>query len=163
MLPIRTILHPTDFSGPSAAALAVAVSLARDHGARLILLHVMGQPAILDGTGLVPFDPAMYRDELRDKLDQVALRAPGIRVEKRLEQGHAANEVLRIAAETGCDVIVMGTHGWSGLRRLLMGSVAADVVQRATCPVLTVREALPREPPTAEPARAAGGASVEKP
>jgi nucleotide-binding universal stress UspA family protein len=160
MLPIRTILHPTDFSGPSADALAVAAALARDHGGRLILLHVMGPPAFVDGAGLIPLDPAMYRDELRDKLDQVALRAPGVRIEQRLVQGNATNEILRIARETPCDLIVLGSHGWTGLRRLLMGSVAEEVVRKAPCPVLTVRAALPWQPQAAESARLAGAAPV---
>jgi nucleotide-binding universal stress UspA family protein len=138
MIGIHTILHPTDFSRTSAQAFAVATSLARDHGARLVLLHVAEEPAFIDGTGLVPFDPVMYRSELLNKLDQLAVRAPGVEVETRLAEGNPVSAVLRAAAEVQSDLIVMGTHGWTGLRRLLMGSVAEKVVRQAPCPVLSV-------------------------
>jgi nucleotide-binding universal stress UspA family protein len=163
MLPIRTILHPTDFSGPSADALAVAVSLAGDHGALLMLLHVIGRPVFVDGTGLIPFDPASYRDEMRDKLDQLALRASGVRLEQRLAQGDAAREILHAAEETKCDLIVLGTHGWTGLRRLLMGSVAEEVVRKAPCAVLTVGAPRPRETQAGEPALATVGRPAHQP
>jgi nucleotide-binding universal stress UspA family protein len=139
MLSIRTILHPTDFSGSSSEAFAVAAVLARDYGARLVLLHVMKQPTQADGMGLVPFDPEMYRDELQDKLDQLAVRAPGVQLEQRLAQGSTVPAILEAAQQTQCDLIVMGAHGWSGLRRLLMGSVAEAVVRKAPCPVLTIQ------------------------
>jgi nucleotide-binding universal stress UspA family protein len=154
MLAIRTILHPTDFSASSADAFALAAALARDYKARLVLLHVVGQPSLADGTGLVPFDPAMYRDEQRDKLEQLAVRTPDVAIEQRLAEGHAVTEILRAADETGCDLIVVGAHGWSGLRRLLMGSIAEAVVRQAPCPVLTVRTP-PRSEVPAAPARSA--------
>jgi nucleotide-binding universal stress UspA family protein len=139
MLSVHTILHPSDFSSLSANSLAVAASLARDCGARLVLLHVLGEPALSDGMGLVPFDSAMYRDWMRDRLDQVAERYPDIRLEERLTEGNVVQEILRAAEETGCDLIVMGAHGWSGLRHVLMGSIAEGVARRAPCPVVTVR------------------------
>jgi nucleotide-binding universal stress UspA family protein len=161
MLRIHTIIHPTDFSSASAQAFAVAAALARDHGARLVVLHVAEEPALIDGTGLVPFDPAMYRSELWDKLEQLVGRAYGVEVETRLTEGNPVKAVLHVAAEVQADLIVMGTHGWTGLRRLLMGSVAEEVVRQAPCPVLTVRTpawpeaAVPVPAEAARPAQAA--------
>jgi nucleotide-binding universal stress UspA family protein len=163
MCGIHTILHPTDFSRTSAQAFAVATSLARDHRARLVLLHIAEEPAFIDGTGLVPFDPAMYRSELFNKLEQLAVRAPGIEVETRLAEGNPVSAVLRVAGEIHSDLIVMGTHGWTGLRRFLMGSVAEKVVRQAHCPVLSVcapawpeaAETAPPEEATERPAESA--------
>jgi nucleotide-binding universal stress UspA family protein len=151
---IHTILHPTDFSRTSAQAFAVAASLARDHGARLVVLHVAEEPALIDGTGLVPFDPVMYRSELWEKLEQLAVRAHGVEVETRLAAENPVAAVLNAATEVHADLVVMGTHGWTGLRRILLGSVAEAVLRQAPCPVLTVRT--PAWPEAAEPAPAPG-------
>ena len=147
MLSIRTLLHPTDFSERSQYAFRLACSLARDYGARLILLHVGRQPVITPVGGVVPPEPERCEEELTEQLHKLEAQAPQLRVESRLAMaGDPAAEILRVAQETPCDLIVMGTHGWTGLGRLLMGSVAEQVVCRAACPVLTVKV------PHAEPA-----------
>jgi nucleotide-binding universal stress UspA family protein len=141
MLAIRTILHPTDFSERSEYAFRLACSLARDHGARLLVLHVVPPPQSV-GYGEMPVTFPLspdYREELEDKLRQFKSADPKLRVECRLEEGFAANEILRTAQETEADLIVMGTHGRTGLGRLLMGSVAEQVVRKASRPVLTVK------------------------
>jgi nucleotide-binding universal stress UspA family protein len=145
MLPTRTILVPTDFSCSSANAFTIAASLARDAGARVILLHVLSEPTFVEGMGLIPFDPAIYRDEMRDKLEQQALHCADLRIEQQLAQGKPIPEILRTARESQCDLIVMGTHGESGLRRFLMGSVAEGVARKAPCPVISVRTSVPHE------------------
>ena len=135
---IRVILHPTDFSDGSKAALRVARSLARDLGARLLILHVMPSE-IFVSEAVIPVDPATYRttlEAMRGHLDGPDLKYP---VEARLGQGTAADESLRVAQEVECDLIVMGTHGRTGLGRLLMGSVAESVLPRADCPVIVVK------------------------
>jgi len=138
MLPIQTILYPTDFSERSACAFPLACALARDHGARLIVLHVTSVPAIAYLGGVMPSPQIVKdRDELRQKLEE--LRAPGVRVEHRVLEGDAVTEILRTAREYSAELIVMGTHGWTGFSRLLLGSVAESVLRRATCPVLTVK------------------------
>jgi nucleotide-binding universal stress UspA family protein len=131
VLRIRTILHPTDFSERSTAALRLAWSLARDHGARLILLHAVPPTE----------DSWLQADlkELHGKLEQLPLSGTDVVVERQLIQELPASAVLRVATETNCDLIVMGTHGRTGLGRALMGSVAEQVVRRASCPVLTVK------------------------
>jgi len=138
MLNIKTILHPTDFSEPSVAAFHLACSLARDHGSRLLLLHVVTPPAVAytEGVMLTPTDE--IKEQLWEKLDEIAPDT-AIEVERHMMEGVPAEEILRLAEETGCDLIVMGCHGRRGLSRLLMGSVAEEVVRKATCPVLTVK------------------------
>jgi nucleotide-binding universal stress UspA family protein len=147
MLRIQTILHPTDFSERSRYAFQPACSLARDHGARLIVLHVMPVPLVQE--------KRLYREEMAEELNR--LRAPDtqVQVEHRLEEGDAATQILRVALETGCDLIVLGTHGRTGLGRLLMGSVAEQVLRMASCPVLTVRAPFP-------PSEAAGAPALEQ-
>jgi len=135
----RVILHPTDFSENSRTALRVARSLARDLGARLLILHVTPPAILMDGTVAGEIDPAAYRaslEELRSRLDGPDLKYP---VETRLILGLDREEILRTAQEVGCDLIVMGTHGLTGLGRLLMGSVAEAVMPRASCPVMIVK------------------------
>ncbi len=148
---IRVILHPTDFSDRSEDALRVARGLARDHGARLVLVHAAPIGVPLDGVPMMPTDPTVYRealDEIRGRLDGPDLKGP---VETMVMEGEPSTEILRAAEELGCDLIVMGTHGRTGLGRLLMGSVAEAVLRHASCPVLTVRAALTRPGHPAEP------------
>ncbi|MGP0063664.1 MAG: universal stress protein [Isosphaeraceae bacterium] len=133
-----TILHPTDFSENSEPALRVARHLARDLGARLILLHVAPFDIYVQETA-VPVDLSLYREELEQtgrRVDGQDLKYP---VETRLCQGEPADEIIRTAAELGNGLIVMGTHGRTGLSRLLFGSVAEFVLPRANCPVLAVK------------------------
>ena len=139
MLPIQTILHPTDFSSPSRHAFALACSLAKDHGARVIVLHVVPPAPAIAMEGFVPPEPESERDRLAEMLWQIVPADPQVRVEHQLSDGNPAREILRVAQEHKCDLIVMGTHGRTGLSRLLMGSVAEHVVRKAACPVLTVK------------------------
>jgi nucleotide-binding universal stress UspA family protein len=135
MLSIQTILHPTDFSERSGYAFQLACSLARDRGARLIVLHVMPVPLVEEKRG--------YREEMAGELNRIGVPDPKVQVERRLEEGDPATQILRIAQETGCDLLVLGTHGRTGLSRLVMGSVAEQVVRGAHCPVLTVKAPFP--------------------
>lgn len=139
MLQLQTILHPTDFSDRSEYAFRLAGSLARDHGARLVVLHVMPPPVAYGETGFV-MELQGYRATVEKELHQVRLPDPGVHVEYRLEEGNAASLIVEVASETNCDLIVMGTHGRTGLRRLLLGSVAEKVMRKAPCPVLTVKD-----------------------
>jgi nucleotide-binding universal stress UspA family protein len=150
MLPIHTILHPTDFSKQSEFAFQLACSLARDYGAELFVLHVVSPPVVVYGEGVLPVEPESYQVELREKLHRLHAGEPEVRVLHRLVEGQPVDEILRLAKEIGCDLIVMGTHGRTGLGRVLMGSVAEKVVRTAPCPVVTVRE----PSPVAERARA---------
>ena len=140
MLPIRTILHPTDFSKQAEFAFQLACSLARDYGAELYVVHVVTPPIVVYGEGVLPVAPENYQAELREKLNRLHATDSRVRVLHRLVEGEPVDEILRVAKETGCDLIVMGTHGRRGLGRVIMGSVAEKVVRTAPCPVVTVRE-----------------------
>lgn len=135
----RTIMHPTDFSEHSDLAFHLAVSMARDYGARVVVVHVTAPPAAYYGEGVFPVMPAGEPDRLRDQLGRLVAQEPKVLTEHFLLVGDAATEILEKAEEVHCDLIVMGTHGRSGLDRLLMGSVAEQVVRKAPCPVLTVK------------------------
>jgi universal stress protein A len=143
MLPIRTILHPTDFSAHSEYAFRLASSLARDYGARLIELHVLERPLFIHGGVMTapppPPPPEEQRLAIREQLQRTKPPDPAISIEHLLEEGDPATGILQVAQERSCDLIVMGSHRRTGLGRLLMGSVAEQVVRKACCPVLTVK------------------------
>lgn len=151
MTPIRTILHPTDFSLHSGYAFRLACSLARDHGARVIVLHVMDWPGVVSSGGLTGpprLEPVADVLALQEQLRQIKAPDPKVSIAHRWEEGTAAAGILQVARESQCDLIVLGTHGRTGLRRLLMGSVVEQVVRSAPCPVLTVKsEFTPAHPP----------------
>ena len=146
---IQTILHPTDFSESSRHAFETACSLVKDHNTRLILLHVT--PPY---TGPIPAEPAPNplvsaesQEFLRERYTWPQPSDPKIVVEYRVAEGDAPREILRLAKALKCDLIVMGTHGRTGLRRFLTGSIAEEVLRNAACPVLAVKTPLPDASP----------------
>ncbi len=147
MLSIRTILHPTDFSEYSMNACRLACALARDYGARLIILHVAHETSIIYGEMIVPPDADLHLEQARDRLLQLDVPDAGISVQRQIEDGDPVIEILRVTDEIQADLIVMGTHGRRGLKRILMGSVAEGVMRKARCPVLTVRTPFAEESP----------------
>lgn len=140
------IIFPTDFSAASAAALPFAATLARQTGAVLQVVHVSEPPlAYVAGDhhfGVV--EP--NEDEQRRMLLTVKPTDDEVRCEHLLLRGEPAAAICDLAASTNADLIVMGTHGRSGLTRLLLGSVAESVVRHAKCPVLTMRQPLEKAP-----------------
>ena len=116
-----------------------------DANARLLLLHV-AEP--LPAYGDVPYYPLPNPDvaELERRLHAVPVDTR-MRVERRVVVGFPAEQILEQAAKEGADIIVMGTHGRTGLMRLLMGSIAEHVVRNATCPVMAVKAAAPTAAP----------------
>jgi universal stress protein A len=141
MASFKTILHPTDFSQSASQALGMAGSLAREHGAKLILLHVAQLP-VSSVAGLpVPRPPPPTGDwsGLRAELDGLAAGIKNLTVESRLLEGEPVSTIVDLAREIGADMIVIGSHGRTGLSRVLLGSVAEHVVRKAGCPVLTVK------------------------
>lgn len=155
MLAIRTILHPTDFSERSSYAFELAHALARDYNARLIVMHVSEPPTVLstDPTA-APFSRAEYQEALEEKLRWLKGPADGVNIEPRLKEGRPATEILDTIAGCQCDLVIMGTHGRTGMGRLLMGSVAEEVLRKATCPVLIVKAPIPATAEAASPAGA---------
>lgn len=140
MITMETILYPTDFSADARPPFEVACALAKEGCGRVVVLHVERPPlTTLGGTAGVPPLPNEYdRQSLEEQL-QLIQPPPGIVVEHRLLYGDPISVILGMAQEIGADLIVMGTHGRTGVRRLLMGSVAEAVVRKAPCPVLIVR------------------------
>ena len=139
MLPIRTILHPTDFSESCRPAFELACALARDYSAVLIVAHVVPPARVFAPDGIaVPF-PAEDLYEARARLARVHPTDGQVEIDHRLLEGDPTETILKLARDVSADVIVMGTHGASGLTRLLVGSVAESVMRKAPCPVLTVR------------------------
>lgn len=139
MLSIKTILHPTDFSRPSEYALRFACALARDYGARLLLLHVVEPPVYYGELGMTVPLPADFHENLHRRLSQLVPAEGGPEAVTMLSEGNASREILRVAEEEHCDVIVLGTHGRTGLSRVLLGSVAEDVIRHSRVPVLTLK------------------------
>lgn len=142
----RRILHPSDFSRASGVAFKKAVELAKSDRAELMLVHVMSPIAPIAGEGYV--SPKMYEDIAassrawaQKQLDRLLAKTKtaGVRAKSYVLEGVAHDQIARIARSRHADLIVMGTHGRSGLAKLFLGSVAGRVVAAAPCPVLTVR------------------------
>lgn len=126
MIHVKKILYPTDFSSYSNQAYFHAVGLAEKYGASLTVVYVH-KPG--DG------DKAYWRGQL----EQIRPANPAIPVGHVLLEGDPAAEIVRYAADAGIDVIVIGTHGRTGVDRLVMGSVAEKVMREAPCSVLVVK------------------------
>jgi len=145
MLAIKHILVPTDFSEPSARALAAAVELARAFDARLTLLHVWSVPNAGYAEALAWPIEAMEAAARRALDDALASTSKSYaKTDATLREGIEWKQVLAVVDELGIDLVVMGTHGRRGLPRLVLGSVAEKVVRLCPAPVLTV--AAPKEP-----------------
>jgi nucleotide-binding universal stress UspA family protein/quercetin dioxygenase-like cupin family protein len=143
-----TILHPTDFSDNSQFAFRTACSLARDRQAKLVLLYVV-PPATAPLIDVPPPNPlvaAESQESCRGTYVWPVPSEPGVQVEHRVAEGDAPDEIVRLARSENCELIVVGTHGRSGLGRFLMGSVAEEVLRKAHCPVLVVKPPLPERP-----------------
>ena len=141
-----TILHPTDFSPSSRPAFNHALALAREQRAELWLVHVL--PTVMPMVGEGYMSPKTFDDlqrsmraQAQKQLDRLVAKAKAARVRARglLYEGVPADAIARAARAKRAKLIVMGTHGRTGLTRLFMGSVAERVVGTAPCPVLTVR------------------------
>lgn len=147
MTPIKTILHPTDFSCASTAAFGLACSLAQAHKARLVVLHVLERPMTVYPGVMTP-EPApppseQERSSRRKQLEAIAAEDADIRLEHLFKEGEPAPEILGVAGDIGAGLIVMGTHGRTGLKHLLMGSVAETIVRQAHTPVMIVKAPQP--------------------
>ena len=140
---LTRILLPTDFSESAEQAHDYARGLARQLGASVHLLHVVPDPAIQNWSGeAVPAISDMaerWRATAERRLDEI--RMDGLQTVRTVRVGHAFVEILQYAADNKVDLIVMGTHGRGPVEHLLLGSVAEKVVRKATCPVLTVKQA----------------------
>lgn len=141
--PVARILVPVDFSSFAHPALAHAKALAALHGASLDVLHVVQETTVPVAYGLDPVVLATPEVMARTQaaLADLVTRVPGpdVPVECHVVGGYAGTEILRFAEERPAGLIVMSTHGATGLEHFLLGSVTEKIVRRARCPVFTVR------------------------
>lgn len=144
----KRILHATDFSKASGPALAKAIALARQNRAPLTIVHVLAPTVIPVGGDFGYVPPRTYetldrnaRQYAQKHLAALGARArkAGVRTTVLLVDGGPSEQIPRAVRRTRADLVVIGTHGRTGLTKVLLGSVAERVVRLAPCPVLTVR------------------------
>jgi nucleotide-binding universal stress UspA family protein len=143
---IRKILFATDFSPGAEVAAATARQLAQQMDAALEVVTVVDTSPLLEGYGDVAYREeriAAIRGQAREKLESLASElfagVPGLSTQVR--DGYTSREIIRAAQETGAGMIVMGTHGRTGIAHLLIGSITEKVVRSSPIPVVTVRRA----------------------
>ena len=145
MQTFRKILVPIDFSVYSENAVRVASELSAALSAPLVLIHVYDPVAYPLPDGYVMYTPGQIStmfsefDRRLEAAQRDAVRHGAVSADTRLLQGLTSEEIVRVARDEHCDLIVLGSHGRRGLQRFLLGSVAARVVQTAPCAVLTVK------------------------
>lgn len=145
MLPIKKIICPTDFSEPSYVGLKGANELAEQFSAELLIVHVVSPFQFYPSPeGVAGFNVSAYLEEMvnasQKSLNEVARDrvSPNLAVRTVVLQGNPADQIIHLAGSEKADIIVVATHGWTGWRRFIFGSVAERVVRHASCPVLTV-------------------------
>ena len=142
-IPVDRILVPVDFSEPAGKALDHAITLAKTFGAKIDLLHVYHVPVTVAGPYAEPL-PVAYMDGIRKSAEAQLdswlgrVRDAGVSGESHLTEGAAAHEIVECARQLQVDQIVIGTRGLTGLKHLMLGSVADRTVRLAHCPVTTV-------------------------
>jgi nucleotide-binding universal stress UspA family protein len=144
VIQVQRILVPLDFSRHADSVLEWAAHLAEEHQSRLLLLHAYHLPVEfqqLEGAYLPQDFWASVKTEAEQNLKRYAepLRAKGLAVDVIVREGYPATVIEQEAVDQRADLIVIGTRGLSGLKHLLLGSIAERVVQKAPCPVLTVK------------------------
>lgn len=150
MLPLKRILWPTDFSGPAGEALGPAAELAEHFGAELLIVHVIDpMPVVPTPPGPLAMNVSLYVEERREEASRLIdglkkSRIPeAVKVTPLIVEGPPADEIAHRAKDFGADLIVMATHGETGWRHALFGSIAEHVLRASPCPVLLIRA--PRE------------------
>jgi nucleotide-binding universal stress UspA family protein len=150
---IRRILVPIDFSAHSLSALGYADTIAKELGAELVLVHVVERTpyemyaaqGVLPDVPMYPLvnnqliDPEYIKAETRKQLDKLAGEKRGGPCTTDVRDGHPVDELLKAAKDHRCDLIIICTHGRTGLSHLVMGSVAEKVVRLSPVPVLSIR------------------------
>jgi nucleotide-binding universal stress UspA family protein len=142
---IRTILVPVDFSNCSLAGLTYAIRFAKEVGARIVVVHVADLGPVMMTTGRGDYDSPTYieaarrrcGDQMKDFLKRVSF--DGVPVDASAVAGYCPDAIYEAAAKEGADLIIISTHGRTGLRRAFIGSVAEGTVRHAACPVLVVQ------------------------
>jgi nucleotide-binding universal stress UspA family protein len=141
---VRTILVPVDFSDCSLAGLTYAVRFAKEFGARIIVVHVTDLGPVMMTSGSGEYNSPTYIEAARrrcgDRMQTFLKRVDfdGVAVDTSAVAGYCPAAIYEAAAKEGADLIIISTHGRTGLRRALIGSVAEGTVRYAACPVLVV-------------------------
>lgn len=151
---VSRILFPTDFSDCANFALPYAAGIARATGAALLCVHVV--ETVVPAVGYTGMSEPVPIVDISEQLEDSAERelpkiaacdeCAGLDVEEIIEHGDAATEIVRVAQERAVELIVVASHGRTGLGRMLFGSTAEAVVRHATCPVLVVKPPPEKEP-----------------
>ena len=142
---VDRILCPTDFSKPSYEAIRVASDLASQFSAELVLVHVLTPSNNLPPYALANINWSSFLKRIKEQaersIEQVAhTKVPeDVHLRTKIVEGGAADEIVKTANDEHADMIVIATHGNTGIKHLVFGSVAEKVVRHASCPVLTVR------------------------
>jgi nucleotide-binding universal stress UspA family protein len=144
MINVKKILHPTDFSANSKEAFDYAVGMAEKFGAEIMLLHVVERfdyapPEYYMSAAELGTEIERRMAESLTHLEKVAEAVTAVKVTPMVLEGKPFVEIIRFAKEKGVDLIILGTHGRTGLAHILIGSTAEKVVRKASCPVLTIR------------------------
>jgi universal stress protein A len=143
ILPFKTILASTDFSDASLEGVRHAAGLAQRFGARLILLHALEPPLQPAELGYTPIEFPNLEEtltrEAKERLIELKGKLGFENAETIVHIGPAFQVIVSTAEQTGADLIVISTHGYTGLKHVLIGSTAERVVRHATCPVLALR------------------------
>ena len=142
MFPIKTLLHATDFSEYAEEAHALACEIARAE-ARLVILHVTEKPVVSYIEKASELNPKQIQDKLWEILQWPREQEAELNVEHRIEEGDAAKQIVRVAAEIHSDLIVMGSHGRKGWFRWFTSSVIEEVIRKAPCSVLVAKPLKP--------------------
>lgn len=148
MIKLKKILYPTDFSESSLEALQYAVTFARDFKAQLVLMHVVNEKIFSEGLNLPrAAAPEALEQEMAEEAGRrlrmliPADQRAGLDVQMVILLGMPFLEIIRYAKANDVDLIVIGTHGRSGVEHIIFGSTAEKVVRKAPCPVLSVKPA----------------------
>jgi universal stress protein A len=142
MWPPKTILHPTDFSENSHHAFELACQLAASSSSKVMVLHAYAPDIAVMADMPVQIE---HKEEATLQLRQIKSTQPGVVIERQMISGTAVEVIVNAAQSMKADLIVMGTYGRSGIKRLFLGSVADHVLRRAPCPILVVPPAKPVE------------------
>lgn len=139
VISIQRILFVTDFSEPARKAQRYALALAETFGAELYVFHAVSEDVFIPApdAAIVWLDAEVERARKQLSAEFAAVAGP-VKTVLEVRQGNAVHEIVRYADEQNIDLIVLGTHGRTGLSHVLLGSIAEKVVRLATCPVLTV-------------------------
>ena len=142
ILSLKNILVPIDFSATSLKALQYAVPFAKQFEAKITLLHVVDLPMYPQEFGYLLVDESQALEGTKKSLAELAARmiAPELLAGTLVRRGFAFDTIVTVARETQTDLIIATTHGYTGLKHVVMGSTAERIVRHAPCPVLVVRE-----------------------